>query len=235
MNKIQATSQQIFLVGATDERVRLLRRQVDPLTTEFYPLQFVSARPTSVVTSVNRQTVAMVITTQSWGAPEQKIVEQLRLAGFRGAVVALVTQRTTGKSPSPALEPLVFLDKPTSARELQGVLRKYLSARRIQQQIFRRYPTEQSAEIEMTLEGGSITRRSSRLTNLSKGGACVECASAVPVNVGEEIQLHLELRDLNKSYSMPAKIVWLKSTEGNGMGLGVEFTGPALIAKTAVP
>ena len=233
MKSIQAPSQQIFLVSSTEEQARLLRRQMEPLTAEFSPLQFVTARPMSVVTSVNRQTAALIFTTQSWGAPEQKIVEQLRLNGFLGAVVALVSQRTTGKAPSPALEPLIFLDKPVSGRELQGVLRKYLSARRIQQQLFRRYPTEQSAEIEMTLQGGDVSRRSSIVTNLSKGGACVECAAALPIKIGEQIQLLMELKDLNKSYCMPAKVVWLKTTEGDRQGVGVEFTGPALIAPTS--
>ena len=230
-----STSQQIFLVSSTEDQIRLLRRKVEALKAEFYPLQFISARPQSVVTSVDRQTAALVVTVDVWGKDEIRMVEQLRRAGYRGTVVALVGRRmmspATPVKGQMSLEPLIFLERTGSSRELQGVLRKVLGARHLQQQAFRRYPTEQEAEIAFISESGQTDRHVSRLTNLSKGGAFIECLSQVPLRVGEQCHLRLELKDLKRTYTMPAKVVWTKLPEGDSLvsGFGVEFTGPASI------
>ena len=97
------------------------------------------------------------------------------------------------------------------------------------QQVHRRYPTSQNAEIET-----SGTRYLSRVRNLSKGGAFLEFLTPPGLKNGELLKVKLELKDLNRTYTFPAKVVWTHKHGSRGLGIGVEFTGHGEVARSII-
>jgi hypothetical protein len=228
------TSQHIFLASRSEEETRNLRRGIEALTGEFYPLQFVTTRPHALQSLVDRQSTAVVLQTVSWQQAEIKIIEDLRGGGYAGPVLIISKNRVSKDAQELAAhQPIVFIDRPFHAKDLIGILRKFLSARSVQQQVFRRYPTLQEAEIEF-MSRSSGGRQRSRVTNLSKGGAYLEVMSSAPVRVGESVRVSLDLVEMKRSYSMPAKVVWTSPrTDNQAQGFGVEFLGPVDVKSLA--
>ena len=227
---MKSTSQHIYLASRADEESRALRRLLEPLTGEFYPLQFTMTRPRSLLSLIDQNTTSIVIQTSEWSDEEAKWVEELRVAGYRGPVILVVKNRVTHeKRELSARLQVVFLDRSGDGKDVVGILRKYLAARNVQQQVYERYPTSEFAEIEFSDRPSASYSQASRLTNLSKGGAYLEFLSttkskAAPPVVGETVRLKLTLSELNRSYTMAAKVVWTRNEEGaRAQGVGVEF------------
>jgi Tfp pilus assembly protein PilZ len=117
---------------------------------------------------------------------------------------------------------IVFLPKPFETKDLLGIVRKQLKAGKVAQQRFRRFATSQDAEIQIESTGG---RLNTRVRNLSKGGAYLEFMIPSALKVGEFLTVKLELKDLQRTYTFPAKVVWSNRHGSRGLGIGVEFTG----------
>lgn len=225
-------TQQIFLASRTEEENHILRRKLEPLAQEFSPLQFISTHLQGLVASVDRNTALVVLNFNEWTGREAVTIDELRAVGFKGAIVLMA------KAPLPevvrelrTLESVVFVEKPFETRDLVGIVRKLLDDRLVAQRIHRRYNTHQEAEVEFASRD-EAEKTISRLFNLSKGGAYIEFMTPTPVKVGELIRLKLELKEVNRTYTMPAKVVWAKKqTSNGGTGVGIEFVGPGDVQK----
>ena len=78
-----------------------------------------------------------------------------------------------------------------------------------------------SADVEW---GDSRPKATSVLFNLSKGGAYMELVGSSLVKKGDQLKVHITLDEVQKSYAMPAKVVWCSNRGINGgCGVGVEF------------
>lgn len=225
-------TQQIFLASRTEEENHILRRKLEVLTQEFSPIQFVSTHPQGLVASVDRYTAIVVLNFNEWSGKEAQTIDELRAAGFRGAIVLMAkVSLPEAVRELRSLEGVVFVEKPFEPRDLIGIVRKFLEARMVAQRIHRRYNTSQDAEVEFAGRDDG-DKMISRLFNLSKGGAYMEFMTATPVKVGELLRIKLELKEVNRTYTMPAKVVWAKkSTPSGGTGIGIEFLGPGDVQK----
>lgn len=218
-------TQSICLASRTEEENHILRRKLEPLAHEYGPVQFVSTRPAGLAASIDAQTTQVILNYNEWQSKDAMVVEDLRgAAAYKGPILLIAkTQLVEAIRDLRSIEQVCFLEKPFETKDLQGIVRKYMNERAVAQRIHRRYNIMQEAEVEFQ---GRADKKFSRLFNLSKGGAYMEFLTLVPVKVGEILRLKMELRDVNRTYTMPAKVVWMMKSTSNGCtGCGVEFLG----------
>ena len=80
----------------------------------------------------------------------------------------------------------------------------------------KRFLTKESAQLEVYGKMGKVY---CRMTNLSVTGAFLEILNArTTPKVGELVRITILLRQVNKTHTLDAEIIWCK-----GLGLGVSF------------
>lgn len=210
----------IFLASRTEQENYILQKKLEPLEYEFRGLGFAGVHPVGLPASVDQMTAAVVFNFNEWTNKEAVHLEELKRIGYRGPVLVIAKGDVTKAVRTAKATPgLVFLEKPFEMKDLLGIVRKMLLARAVSQRVHRRFATSQDAEVSF-MSGGTL---SSRVRNLSKGGAYLEFLQPTPIKVGEMVSLKLELKDVNRTYSMQAKVVWTSRTNTRGAGIGVEF------------
>lgn len=115
-----------------------------------------------------------------------------------------------------------LLMKPMTENGLLGLVRKLLVAHRVPKQVYRRFNTNQIAEVEALSSGDCIL---TSLYNLSKGGAYCEYDGQAPMSVGDILRLKVFLNDTNSEYTFNAKVVWTtnKGRFSGRFGCGFKF------------
>ncbi|RYZ65330.1 MAG: hypothetical protein EOP05_20760, partial [Proteobacteria bacterium] len=207
----------------TEQENYILQKKLESLEYEFSGLSFSGVHPAGLAASADRLTGTVIINLMEWNAKEAIVVNDLRKAGYSGPV--LVTAKadlSSALAELRAMKDVTFLEKPFDTKDLVGIVRKMLHARAVAQRIHRRFDTAQDAEIES--DAGK--KMASRVRNLSRGGAYLEFMVPAPVKIGDRVKVTLELKDVNRTYTLPAKVVWTSRGSGRGAGVGVEFTGP---------
>ncbi len=88
-------------------------------------------------------------------------------------------------------------------------------------QIFKRYSTDLSLEIENLYDGRGV---SSRMINLSLGGAQCLSEKDPKFHEGDLVRLKIKLEEVDRFHNMNAKVVWINEDAVTGqMGFGLEF------------
>ncbi len=219
----------IFLASRTEQENQILRHKLEPLHKEFRNLHFLSVHHRGLIASLDQPAAVIVLNHVEWGARQQKDIFELRDIGYTGPI--LVVAKITGEESVEKLQSMdqvVFLEKPFEPRDFEGIIRKMLHARAVAQRIHRRYLTAQDVEIEPF---GKNATYYSRVVNLSAGGAYLEFMSNAPVNEGELVRVRFDLSELNRTYTMPARIVWARKSANTSVAVGVEFIGPGDVKK----
>ena len=223
----------VFLASRTEQENVIIRRKLEPLGDEFPGLKFMGLHPQGLPVADIEAMTAVVFNVPEWTRAEAAILVDLRKAGYRGPVL-VAAKASAGKALKSlqAMSGVTYLEKPFETRDLMGIIRKMLTDRAVSQRIHRRFYTDQDAEIEMD---GQVNRYATRLRNISRGGAYIEFLSLAKVRIGDIVRVKVELADLNRTYTMPAKVVWTSlGTLTGGTGVGVEFVGPGDVKKNVL-
>jgi hypothetical protein len=213
----------VFVASRTEQENYLLLKKLESLEFEFKDVKLASVHTAGLVMSVDRLTAAVILNLNEWTPKEAIMIQELRRVGYVSPI--LVTAKADPVVVNKDLRlmnDVVFLPKPSDVKDLLGIMRKLLLTREVPQQKHRRFPTQQDAELEIEATGGRMV---TRVRNLSKGGAYLEFLTPSPLKVGEFVKVKLELKDLQRVYTLPAKVVWSNRHGSRGLGIGVEFTG----------
>lgn len=111
---------------------------------------------------------------------------------------------------------------PFNERGFLGLTRKLIAVRRVPRQTFRRFHTNQIAEVENLGSGGSVL---TCMYNLSQGGAYCEFDSQDGVNVGDLIKVRVNTTEKETEHVLNAKVVWTtpKGRFSGRAGFGFRF------------
>jgi DNA-binding NarL/FixJ family response regulator len=120
------------------------------------------------------------------------------------------------------LHDIHILARPVTEKSVAGLVRKLMMARRVPKQLYRRFNTNQIAEMEALASGDSLL---TSMYNLSKGGAYCEFEGASPLTIGDMIRLKVFITDTNSEYTFNAKVVWttVKGRFSGRFGCGFKF------------
>lgn len=213
----------VFIASRTEQENYILQKKLESLEHEFKDVKFSSVHTAGLVMAVDRMTASIILNLTEWTQKEAILIQELRRAGYAGPILVMTkADPDVVNRDLRAVSGVVFLPKPFDSRDLLGIVRKQVMARTVPQQKFRRYPTLQDAEVVVESTGGRVV---TRVRNLSKGGAYLEFMTPTPLRVGEMVTVTLELKELHRTYTFPAKVVWANRHGNRGLGIGVEFTG----------
>ena len=166
-----------------------------------------------------------VLECAEFGMDQYNLVQDLRELGYFHPIVVLPDQSdelrgAEMKEVQDRLR-LHFVPKPFDDRELIGVSKKLLITKSIPQQDHQRFVTNQKAYVESIYSGEGVQ---SSMYNLSKGGAYCEFDANYSFQIGDMVNLKIQLGELNERV-MRAKLVW-KTRRGaysGKPGLGLKF------------
>jgi Tfp pilus assembly protein PilZ len=151
------------------------------------------------------------------------LVARARELGFHGPILMLAKIPTQALVKKVAdLVAVVHLEKPFENKDLQGVCMKFLSEIDVGQRTYRRYYTNQKAEVALD---GTQSHVASRVFNMSKGGAYFEGSEIGAYKVGDVVSMRIRLQEVSREYKVSGKIVWTtpKGIWTGNYGVGVEF------------
>lgn len=100
---------------------------------------------------------------------------------------------------------VVIIEKPFESKDVWGICEKFVQGRKVNQRIFRRFFTDQSAAVEKT---GSGETMNVNIYNLSVGGAYVELPSGGNIAAGDIINMTIHLDKVSREYKVDALVVW---------------------------
>src|SRR5690606_33010112 len=115
-----------------------------------------------------------------------------------------------------------FLEKPYELKALQGVARKLMVQKSINQQRHRRFKTHQQARLETYVTAETMD---SKMFNLSKGGAYLEFSVRPDLGIGDIVKLQIPLAEVKREHEVNAMVVWTtrKGSYSGGFGVGLRF------------
>ena len=213
----------VLIVSRTEEENYILRRRLEPLAGEMGPMRFFSVRPQGLGGSAEPDLAVVVMHMVTFEPLHRDAIVQARAAGYHGPILVIAKASAETLTDIEGMPRVVLLDKPYDSKDLVGLVKKFLIEHQVAQRVHRRYPTAQRAEVEILAQK---TKSKSMLYNLSKGGAYFEFPNTQKVKIGDIVNLSIELKDVRRSYMLPAKIVWTTEVGmGGGHGIGVEFVG----------
>lgn len=220
----------ILVVGRSDDENQILIRKLNEIRTDFN-CTFETAHAQSLPAVFDQQHAVIILNLSEWSDQDFGTINEVRLFGYAGPIL-VVAKMNVKKVRWVAENPdsnLVFVEKPFDQKDLVGIIRKLLSARAVAQRIHRRFATVQDAEVEIPERAERLL---SSVLNLSKGGAYIEFMADAGVSVGDIVKVKMELAQMNRTYTMAAKVVWADhGDQGMGTKIGVEFLGPAEIQR----
>ncbi len=165
----------------------------------------------------------IVLNFDGLSAKKVQLTRDLRALGNTSALVILTPQMD-----HPTLKKMekiyksVIVQKPVRRNDLLGVIKKFMYDQIVPQRLAERFYTDNPSQIESF---GTAAKTQSRMLNVSRTGAYLECNESPKFAVGDLIRLDVELNQLRKTRSVHAKVVWvapLSSTSG-GFGTGIHF------------
>lgn len=224
----------VYLASRTEEENQILKRKLEPLRNEFDQLRFIGLHPQGLALSAQEKMAAVILNVPEWHGTEAAHLASLRMAGYQGPVlVSAKGSQSAAMKSLQAMDSVVFLEKPFDTKDLVGIVKKMLHARVVAQRIHRRFNTDESAEI---LPFGKNDSYFSRVCNISRGGAYLEFSTPAPIRTGDMVRVKVELRDVHRIYTVPARVVWMGlPLESSGQtAAGVQFVGTPDVRKTVL-
>ena len=224
-NESKTVRQRIILASSSEHENYILKRKVDPLTTELGPLQVVTLRPQAIHSALDTSVSMIILNMPTFGDKTKSIIDEARRLGYAGPVlVAAKVGEPNVVDEIKEIENVVLLEKPYEVKDLQGIARKFILARKVAQRVHRRFTTAQPAEVAIN---DRRLRSVTTLFNLSRGGAYFEFPVVIDLKSGDLVEMKIDLNEMNRVYEVPARVVWTTARGfSGGKGVGVEFTGP---------
>ncbi len=212
--------QKILISSITEEENSLLKGKLTSLASEFHGMHYQTCRPSNLSHSLSSDLAVLIINLHYFNSSQRSIITQVRGMGYSGPIVLTARPESAAIIKEfKTMDNLTFLEKPYDTKDLVGIVRKYIVAHQVKQRIFRRYRTNQKTRIERYTQDGV---KEGTVLNLSKGGAYV-VGSFHGLNVGELLRLQINLSEVDREYTMPARIIWKSKDQQNNDAIGVEF------------
>lgn len=220
----------VLIVSRNEIDNNLIERKLAHVTRRVGRVSFSSARPASMATVLDTGFNLIVYNDQQYTSSIRNNVQSWRSLGYFGPVIVMV------KMPDPKvfdrmadLHNVTILEKPYDNKDLLGIAEKYLSDSRVMQRKFRRFDTQQRAQLEAYNKDFTS---SSIISNISKGGVHIT-GDLEDISKGDLLRVCFELDELKKNHTMAAQVVWTRGEVGTAeRSAGLKFVSKAEVYKS---
>jgi len=165
----------------------------------------------------------VVFNLKNFNQKKLALSKQLRKDGHNIPLVALAnTSDFNTLLEISNLKKTVVLQKPFSDKELSGLIKKLIAGSDVSQQIYKRFKTNQLANLEIYPTGES---HHSHIFNLSHSGAYLEVPQEANFQTGDMVRINVKLSQLNRHHDVHAEVVWMKqdASWNQGRAVGIRF------------
>lgn len=171
-----------------------------------------------------------IINVDHFNQQKQLMALQMRQMGFQFPILYLCNSgaRLFSKL-SRRLGSTAILEKPCTDAELLGVIDKLRKGMRVSPRAYRRFSTDQIADVEYWNTGRKIN---GQILNLSLGGAQLKLTDS-SIRTGDVLKLNVELNQVAKRHEVNAKVVWAGEYDPitRSSQIGVQFVKTVEIYK----
>jgi hypothetical protein len=199
----------------------IINKKLRPLQAEALgSLLFIDLDIKGIKTRFHGNASAVLLNFPIWTPEFAMAISTIRDKGYEGPMVALVQdikKWTREIERRPHFKPISILEKPFSNQELIGLVRRVLALPSMNFRAHPRYELHQNAELYYN-QGRTL--KTCELTNVSRGGACLQFAGDPPVEKGQEITLTVGLDGQAAPQTLVGKVAWMKPTK---QLVGVQF------------
>jgi Tfp pilus assembly protein PilZ len=211
---------QILVVGRLTDETKQIRKHL--IDGGQFVVDLATTAPEAIDKITRDKPSLMIMNVENFTRRKVQLATDLRTLGFHmpimvvANIIASNTYQILGD-----LTSTVLLEKPFELKDLSGLSEKLIDGRAVKQRIFRRFYTDEEADLQLFRSGQNI---SSKIRNLSKGGAFIEYKGPA-ISVGEMLRLNIDLKQVARRYEVNAKVVWSAKVSpwGEDPGVGVQF------------
>ncbi len=195
--------QKILIIGGAEDGSREVR---DMIARELPYHIFEASSEEQVKMELEQRVFSIVVIVKSrLNEDDLFLIDRLRNVHYSFSIVLLTNELNSSVQKLHGVSEVHTLVRPVGNRNVVGLVRKLLVAKRVPKQVFRRFNTNQIAQIESLDDGENLL---TSMYNLSKGGAYCEFEANNLLAVGDVIRLKVFLNDTNREYTFNAKVVW---------------------------
>lgn len=193
----------ILVVGRAEDGAREVREMI---AQELPYHMFEATDEDQVKMELEQRVFSLVIVVKSRLTEDDLfLIDRLRNVHYSFSIMVVTDEANSTLQKLIGVTEVHTLTRPVGNRNIVGLARKLLVAKRVPKQVFRRFNTNQIAQIESLDDGENLL---TSMYNLSKGGAYCEFESNNLLAVGDVIRLKVFLNDTNREYTFNAKVVW---------------------------
>jgi DNA-binding NtrC family response regulator len=184
----------------------------------------VNLEPSAIADELSKRVVHLVIVDQKVVSEDTlALVNWLKHSEYTFPIIVVAKTITAHFAQQLHLSSDIhLLVRPIYAKTIVGLVRKLIFSKAVRKQTFRRFNTNQIAEVEALQTGESWM---TSMYNLSQSGAYCEFEAGASCSVGDLIRLKVRIEETNREYSFNAKVVWT-TDEGKFSGrpgVGLRF------------
>ncbi len=208
-----------LLVSRKTADAELIKQEIE--RNRLYRVHTVETAQAALDNLPNTEINCYVFNFGTFSIDKISLVTDLRDLGYNFAIVIFASfVQKEAYDTVKKIERVVLIEKPFESKDVWGICQKIFQGRKVNQRIFRRFYTNQTAQFEKSGSGEMID---GQIFNLSRGGAYVELKSG-DVKPGEMVKVSVKLDEVAKSYNVDAQVVWYSPKTSNGMAAaGVRF------------
>jgi hypothetical protein len=199
----------------------MINRKLRPLQAEALgSVLFIDLDIKGIKTRFHGNASAVLLNFPIWSPEFSMAISSMRDKGYQGQMVALVQDAKKWSREiqrRPEILPISILEKPFSNLELIGLVRRLLALPTTNFRAHPRFELQQNADLYYNQ---GRTFKSCELTNVSRGGACLQFTGEPPVSKGQEITLTVGLDGQAAPQTLVGKVAWMKPTQSL---IGVQF------------
>ncbi len=193
----------ILVVGRAEDGAREVREMI---ARELPYHLFEATDEEQVKAELEQRVFSLVVVVKSRLTEDDLfLIDRLRNVHYSFSIMVVTDEANATLQKLIGVTEVHTLTRPVGNRNIVGLARKLLVAKRVPKQVFRRFNTNQIAQIESLDDGENLL---TSMYNLSKGGAYCEFEANNLLAVGDIIRLKVFLNDTNREYTFNAKVVW---------------------------
>ena len=211
---------EILIVGKADPEISEIRTVLGRKFSD-HKIRFAKPDKASISKYLCDETRLAILNYQTLPNSFSSSIHSVRKTGFESSILMLAKEADPGQMRElRSQNDVTLLPKPFLHQDLTSLSDKILKNETVHQRSHARFGVQETVSFETF---GTSGMTAAEMTRMSKGGALLRIQGHNKVDTGEIIQVHVQLRNLQRYHKMYAQVVYCESNNealpGESFGL----------------